>query len=113
MYFVLKIMMTAIVVACVSELSRRYSLIAAALVSLPLTSILAFILTYQETKDNAKIIELSGTILWLLIPSALFFIVLPLLLKSGLKFYPSLLLSCLFMAVGYSLFIWLKKAMGY
>lgn len=110
MYFFLKVAITALVVAAVSELARRYSLIAAALASLPLTSILAFVWTYQDTKDPQAIIELSYGILWLIVPSCLFFVLLPVLLKSGVKFYPALALSCVAMMAGYGLFLWIKKS---
>ena len=112
MYFFVKTLITALVVAAVSELTRRYSLIAAALVSLPLTSILAFIWVYQDSKDTAKIIELSQSILWLVLPSAVFFVILPILLRMHLGFYLSLVLSCAIMAGAYGLFIWAKKLMG-
>lgn len=112
MYFWLKVIITALVVAGVSELSRRYSLIAAALASLPLTSILAMMWTYQDTKDTQAIIDLSYGILWLIVPSCFFFVMLPVLLKSGVKFYPALALSCIAMSAGYGLFIWLKKSIS-
>lgn len=112
MYFVLKVIVTALVVAAVSELARRYSLLAAALASLPLTSILAFVWTYQDTKDTQKIIELSYGILWLIVPSCFFFVLLPFLLKAGVKFYPALALSCIAMSAGYGAFMWLKKITG-
>ena len=78
MYFTLKVLITALIVAGVSELSRRHTLMAAALASLPLTSILAFIWTYYETRDLKAVVELSGSIFWLVIPSLLFFVMFPL-----------------------------------
>lgn len=112
MYFFLKVIITALVVAAVSELARRYSLLAAAIASLPLTSILAFVWTYHDTHNTQKIIELSYGILWLVLPSCFFFIMLPVLLKAGIKFYPSLLLSCLAMSAGYAIFLWIKKILA-
>jgi hypothetical protein len=110
-YFVLKTLITALLVAGVSELARRYSLMAAALASLPLTSILAFIWIYIDTKDTQKITELSYSIFWLVIPSLLFFLIVPILLKHGINFYLTIILSCLFMSAGYGLFIFLRKTM--
>lgn len=109
MYFFIKTLITALIIAGISELSRRYSMLAAVLASLPLTSILAFIWIYYETKDDQKIIELSYSIFWLVIPSLLFFIILPLLLKSGVKFTPALIISSIIMACGYALFIFIKQ----
>lgn len=108
-YFFVKTLVTALIVAGVSELSRRYSLIAAALVSLPLTSILAFIWIYNDTKDSEKIIELSYSIFWLVLPSLSFFILLPLFLKEGMKFFPALALSSVLMAGLYGIFMYAKS----
>lgn len=57
-YFLIKTLITAILVAGISELTRRYTLWAALLASLPLTSILAFNWVYEEQKEPQKIIEL-------------------------------------------------------
>lgn len=102
MYFLTKTIITALIIAAASELSKRYSLVSALLLSLPLTSILGFIWIYAESKDPAKIIEMSYSVFWLVIPSLLFFLALPLLLKHGVKFVPAMLLSCLLLAGVYA-----------
>jgi len=112
MPFLLKTLVTALVVAAVSELARRYSLVAAALASLPLTSILAFIWLYNDTHDTAKISALSYDIFWLVIPSLGFFLLLPWLLQHGVKFYPALLVSSAAMAIGYAVFIAARRALA-
>ncbi len=109
MYFFLKVLISAFVIAIVSELAKKYNLFAAIFASLPLTSILAFIWLYYETKDNAKIIDLSYSIFYLVLPSLIFFLVFPLLLRQGLSFYLSLFLSCTSMSIAYLLFIYFKK----
>jgi hypothetical protein len=108
MYFVLKLVITAFVVAAVSEVARRYSMAAAALASLPLTSILAMLWLYRDTQDVQKIIDLSYGIAWLVLPSVLFFIALPWLLQHGMKFYPAMLVACLAMSASYALFLLIK-----
>lgn len=112
MYFALKVLVSALVVAGVSELARRYSLWAALLASLPLTSILALCWVYYEKRDVAQIIGLSYSIFWLVFPSLLFFILLPLLLHAGMKFAPAMLLSCLVMSGGYGLLMWVKQLLA-
>lgn len=108
-FFFVKVGVTAVVVALISELAKRYSLVAAALASLPLTSILAFFWIYVEHKDPAQIAQLSYEILWLILPSALFFVVLPFLLKAGMKFYPAMGASMVLMILGYGAFILAKR----
>lgn len=109
MYFLIKILITAVIVAIVSEVARRYSLFAAAIASLPLTSILSMIWLYRDTHSVQKIVEHCHGIMWLIAPSLLFFIVLPWLLHVGVRFYPALALSCLTMSAGYGLFIVARK----
>jgi hypothetical protein len=109
MYFILKTLITALIVVGISELAKRYSILSAALASLPLTSILAFIWIYYENRNTQQIIELSYNIFWLVIPSLLFFLIMPFLLKAGIKFVPSLLIACAIMSLGYGGFIYLKK----
>lgn len=108
MYFAVKVFLSALIVAGVSELARRYSVWAALLASLPLTSILAFCWIYYEKRDTAQIMALSYSIFWLVLPSLLLFILFPLLLNAGMKFVPALLFSCTVMSGGYALFMWLK-----
>ncbi len=109
MYFILKTLITSLVIVSVSELAKRHSLFAAGIASLPLTSILAFIWLYQDTKDTGKVAVLSYEIMWLVIPSLLFFGIFPILIKAGVKFYPALFFSCIVMSAGYAIFIYVKK----
>lgn len=101
-YFIIKVLVTSLIVAVVSELSRRYTVWAALLASLPLTSILAFIWVYWDTQDSSKIIELSYSVFWLVFPSLAFFLILPVLLKQGMAFGWAMAASVTAMAVLYS-----------
>lgn len=109
LYFTVKVLLTALVVAAISELSRRYELFAAALASLPLVSILAFVWIYLETADARQLEHMSQDIFWLVLPSLTFFLAFPALLKQGLAFWPALLLACLIMLGAYALTMWLLK----
>ena len=86
MNFLLKTLLTALLVAGISALGKRYTALAAILASLPLTSMLAMTWLYADTRDNQKIIELSKGIFWAVLPSLLFFLTLPVLLKWGVRF---------------------------
>jgi uncharacterized membrane protein (GlpM family) len=102
MLYVLKVFLSAVVIVGVTELSKRAnSFWAGVLASLPLVSLLAFIWLYVETKDNDKIISLSWSIFWLVIPSLSLFATLPMLLKRGLNFPLALGLAMLVMIAAY------------
>ncbi len=106
-YFILKTLITAIIVAGISELSRRFSLMAAFLASLPLTTLLAFVWIYIDTGDTKKITGMSHEVFWLVIPSLSFFLVLPFLLNQNIPFWGALLGACAVTAACYGTGFWL------
>ncbi len=110
--FLFKTAISAVVVVGVSELGKRWSVAAAILAALPLTSILAMIWLYRDTHDSEKIVSLSYGIFWAVLPSLLFFLILPFLLKIGMKFPLALTLSSAGMVVSYLMYIWILKRFG-
>ncbi len=108
----LKVIITALLVVGISEAGKRFTTLGAVLASLPLTSLLAFIWIYVDTKDNQKVAALSWEILLMVIPSLVFFMALPLLLKVT-RFYPALLVSAILTAVVYFLWMMLMRKFGF
>lgn len=101
MQYVLKILISAILIVLIAEISKRNTLIGAIFASLPLTSLLAITWLYIDTKNIVQVSELSWNIMIAVIPSFVFFISLPLLLKWEINFWLSILLACLLTAVAY------------
>jgi hypothetical protein len=105
-YYVIKIIITTLLIVLISEISKRSTFTGAILASIPLTSVLAMIWLYIDTKDVSRISELSTSVFWLVIPSLVLFIILPILLKQGFNFYLSIsgsivvTVACYFMMVG-------------
>ena len=99
--YALKILLSAAVLVAVSEVAKRSSFWAAALASLPLTSLLAFVWLYIDTGDVKQVMSLSNNIFWLVIPSLVLFIALPLLLRTGVNFWLSLSLASAATAISY------------
>jgi hypothetical protein len=100
--FLVKVLLSALVIAAVAEIGRRNTLMAAVLASLPLTSILAFVWLHLDGVDPQQIAQLSRDILWLVVPSLLLFVTLPALLARGHAFWPSLLAACVVTVLGYA-----------
>ena len=111
-YYLLKTILTAIIVVIVSEVAKKSSLFAAIIVSLPLTSLLAFFWLYIDTKESQKIINLSYNTVIMVIPSFTFFIILPMLLKFKINFSISLIVSIMCTSLAYSIFIYFLKKYG-
>ena len=99
--YAFKIGLSALILVAIAEIAKRSSFWAAALASLPLTSLLAFIWLYVDTGDMQKIATLSSGIFWLVLPSLLLFVLLPILLRSGLGFWLSLLTASTATALAY------------
>jgi hypothetical protein len=104
-----KVLLTAAVVVAVSEIARRSTLWGAVLASLPLTSLLAFVWIYLETGDIRNIATLSQGIFWLVLASLPLFLALPLLLRAGWPFWPSLGAACAVTVGAYFALVWLLR----
>ncbi len=92
-YYLTKIALTTALIVVISEIAKRSSFVGARLASIPLVSVLAMIWLYVDTKDIAKISVLSTSVFWLVLPSLVLFVTLPILLKQGLNFYFSIGIS--------------------
>ncbi|PLY00541.1 MAG: hypothetical protein C0624_11930 [Desulfuromonas sp.] len=111
-YLAAKTFLTALVIVAISELAKRSSFWAAALASVPLTSLLAFIWLYIESGDGQKVAALSQDIFWLVIPSLAMFVLLPVLLRTGLNFWLSLGSACFATALAYGATVWVLARAG-
>jgi hypothetical protein len=110
--YALKVGLSALILVAIAEVAKRSTFWAAALASLPLTSLLAFVLLYLDTGDAHKVAALAGGIFWLVLPSLLLFVLLPILLRSGWGFWASLALSSAATALAYLGMIKLLAAFG-
>jgi hypothetical protein len=110
-YLLLKALLSGAIVAAASELARRSSVLGAVLISLPLTSILAAIWLYRDTRDTGEVAALSWSVLWVVVPSLVFFVVLPLALRA-VGFWPALVLACAATAVSYAAWLGAARLLG-
>ncbi|MCB1603355.1 MAG: DUF3147 family protein [Gammaproteobacteria bacterium] len=111
-YYAIKIITTTLLIVAISEVAKLSSLIGAILASIPLISVLAMIWLYIDTKDVSKISSLSTSIFWLVIPSLVLFISLPILLKQGINFYLSISIAIVITIFSYWLMIYVLNYFG-
>lgn len=111
-YYALKVAISALVIVAIAEIAKRSSGVAALIAALPLTSLLAFVWMYFEGAEPARIAELSGQIFWLVLPSLLLFLLLPLLIKHGVNFWWSLAISIAATAACYLVMLPLLRKFG-
>jgi F0F1-type ATP synthase assembly protein I len=111
--YVIKIIVSALVVVAVSEIAKRSSLLGGLLASLPIISFMAMIWLYVDTKDAEKVASLSLNIFWLVLPSLAFFLILPLLLKMKVHFVASFVTATVAMLVWYGIIIVIAKKLRF
>jgi len=97
----LKVIVTAILVVAIAEVAKRSTFAGAVLASIPLTSVLALVWLYADTGDGDKVAAPASGIFWLVLPSLVLFIALPLMLKGGWPFGVSLAASMALTAACY------------
>lgn len=92
-YYLVKIVVTTVLIVMISEIAKRSSFAGALLASVPIISVLAMFWLYVDTKDVSKVSALASSVFWLVLPSLALFVTLPFLLKQGLNFYLSISIS--------------------
>jgi hypothetical protein len=111
-YYIIKVLLSSVTIVAISEISKRSTTVGSILASIPIVSLLAFVWLYIDTKDTAKIAELSQGIFWLVIPSLIFFILFPILLKKNVDFWLSLGISLTIMVIGYFVMLLVLRKVG-
>jgi hypothetical protein len=111
-YYIIKIAVTTALIVLISEISKRSTFIGAILASVPVISVLAMIWLYSETRDTAQVAALTRSVFWLVLPSLLLFLTLPVLLERGYNFYVSLSVSIGVTIVGYYVTISIVRHFG-
>lgn len=111
-YYITKLIITTLLIVLISEISKRSPLAGAILAAIPLVSILAMTWMYIDTEESTKAVEFSQNIVWLIAPSMTLFIAFPLLIKKGLSFYPSMLISITLTVFAYYSVIYLLEKSG-
>ena len=112
LYYVFKVIISAVIIVLITEVAKRSSGFAALIAALPLTSLFAFIWMHMEASSSDQIAQLSNQIFWLVLPSLIFFLLLPVLLRSGISFWVSLVLSLVALVTGYFIFLPLLRRFG-
>ena len=111
-YYIVKLIITTVLIVLISEISKRSSLAGALLAAIPLVSILAMTWMYVDTQNSDTAVEFSNRIIWLIAPSMTLFFVFPILIKKGMSFYPSMGIAILLTIIAYYLMILIVEKFG-
>lgn len=111
-YFILKCVLSGIIVAAVSEVARKSPAFGALIVSLPLVSLLAVIWLWRDTGDAERISSHLESTFWYVLPSLPLFLAVPALLRQGVPFWPSMAIGCGMTVALYFLMAWVLAKYG-
>ena len=100
------------VIVAASEIAKRSATFGALVVSLPLASIMAMTILYQDTRDAAQVADFAEAIVWLLIPSLMIFIVTPWMLRRDYGFEISVGAAILCTVILYGIGVWAAQSIG-
>jgi len=110
-WLVAKVIISAILIVVVSEFANQTPRLGALLLTLPLISIIAFIMTWSRSHDMVAISKLATETL-ILVPLGLpFFVPLALSSRTGLTFWPSFALGIVLASI--TIGLWLRFASNY
>lgn len=92
-FFVVKIAVSAFIIAGVSELAKRMPSLGGLIAAMPLTTLLALIWLYAETGDYQLAHDFTRSVLFAIIPTIFFFITALYMFKRGASFVMILVVS--------------------
>lgn len=111
-YLLIKAALSGVIIAIVSEVSRRQPGLGALIASLPLVSLLGMIWLWRDTHDTARLAAHAEATFWYVLPSLPLFLIVPALLRQGLPFWAALAMGCATTIGLYLLMAWLGPRWG-
>lgn len=93
-YLLIKAVLSAIIIVAVSEIARRSAGLGALVASLPLISVIGMIWLWRDTADPVRMADHAHATFWYVLPSLPMFLLIPMLLKRGIGFWPALAIGC-------------------
>jgi hypothetical protein len=111
-YLAAKAALSGLLIAIISEVSRRQPGWGGLIASLPLVSVLALIWLWRDTHDPEAAAAQAMSTFWFVIPSLPLFLIIPWLLRSGMNFWLSLAIACVVTIALYAAFATVAPRLG-
>ncbi|MEO8547541.1 MAG: DUF3147 family protein [Sphingomicrobium sp.] len=93
LYLLVKAAISGVLIAIISEVARRSPGWGGLLASLPLTSLIALIWLWRDTGDPLRIADQATSTFWFVLPSLPLFLIIPMMIRSGWGFWPTILVA--------------------
>jgi hypothetical protein len=111
-YLLIKAGLSGILIATISEVAKRYPGFGGLIASLPLVSVLGMIWLWRDKPDAANMAAHAEGTFWFVLPSLPMFLLIPMMLRQGFGFWPSLIAGCVLTVALYSLMVWAGPRFG-
>lgn len=108
----LRALISGIIIAIVSVVSRRYPGLGALIASLPLISVMGMIWLWNDRPDVENMARHAEATFYYVIPSLPMFLAIPMLLRRGVNFGPALIAGCVLTIMLYLLTVAIASRMG-
>lgn len=112
LYLVAKALISGVIIAVASEVARRNAGFGALIASLPLVSILGMIWLWRDTADTPRLAAHAEATFWFVLPSLPMFLLIPMLLRRGVPFWPALASGCALTVGLYVAMTWVGPRLG-
>ena len=106
MAYLIKLLLSALLMVTASEVGKRVPTMGAAIVSLPLASMIVMSFMYYDTHNTAKIAEFARAVPPIMMPSILFFYGFSFLVEYNVGFVMAMVLATAIMLAGYGVFMY-------
>jgi hypothetical protein len=87
-------LLSGLIIALASTVARRQPALGSLIVSLPLVSVLSMIWLWRDGADGEAMARYIGGTFWYFLPSMPMFLIIPVLLRRGVSFWPALGIGC-------------------
>ena len=112
LYLLVKAVVSGVLIAIISEVARRNPGWGGLLASLPLTSLIAVIWLWRDTRDPLRIADQATSTFWFVLPSLPMFLLIPALLRHGAPFWAALVAGCALTILLYLAMTWIAPRLG-
>ena len=112
LYLAIKAALSGIIIAIVSEVAKRYPGFGALIASLPLVSVLGMMWLWRDKPDLGNMAAHVEATFWFVLPSLPMFLLIPVMLRNGIGFWPSLAVGCALTILLYLGMTWIGPRFG-
>src|SRR5690242_21825790 len=112
LYLIIKAAISGAIVAIVSEVAKRYPGFGALIASLPLVSVLGMMWLWRDKPDVGNMAAHVEATFWFVLPSLPMFLLIPVMLRNGIGFWPSLAVGCALTILLYLAMTWIGPRFG-